>query len=474
MKLRRFLMLCITCFIVVFATAQELVYNGGFEEHFCLPTKISDILCCKGWNEINWIPDGQPPYGTPDYYVDSASYNLSSIASTDCEIVTHSGAATMRIGTYRKKEKDYREYLATHLLEPLVPGATYSLSFWVNNGTNFPERSNMGYACAGLGIAFTSQRITAVPHEVINRKPQLQIAQEIWVNEWTQYRFDFQADSAYEYMTIGFFLNDAKISCNDQLAHQTTVPESRASYYFFDEISLIQKEGAFGDTVICDGETAVLNAFYRNGRYAWIDRSRPDSVFSRASQVTVSPAVTTTYIVYSDQNWSALTVQVVKDTMDFLPADTTICEGDVLELTVPAGFRDYRWHDGSKWPQHHLSEAGDYWLEVYDHHCVLTDSIALDLVFCGCAPFVPNAFTPNNDSHNEVFQPVFDCPLDRYQLVVFNRWGETVFESSSAEKGWNGMLSGRKAAVGAYVYVLQYKLFDGSEHQLRGLLNLLR
>jgi gliding motility-associated-like protein len=54
--------------------------------------------------------------------------------------------------------------------------------------------------------------------------------------------------------------------------------------------------------------------------------------------------------------------------------------------------------------------------------------------------FVPNAFTPDGDEFNQIFKPVFTSGFDiyDYHFMVFNRWGEMVFESYDAEYGWNG------------------------------------
>lgn len=470
----RFIVLLIACSTTGIALAQELIFNGGFEEHVCLPEQISEILCCKGWNEINWVPDGKPEYGTPDYFIDSALYNLSSIATTDCEIATFMGAATMRIGAYRKTLKDYREYLATRLLDPLVPGVTYSLSIRVNNGYSFPEGSDLGYGCKGLGIAFTTDRLTAVPHRLIALEPQLSIEEEVWVNEWTEYRFDFLADSAYRYMTIGIFKNDSTASCLDYLAHQSTIPADRSGYYFLDEISLRRKEGAFGDSVICNGDSAVLTSFYHHGQYSWIEASKPGKVLSYSDKLVVRPPVTSTYVVTSGQAKSSITVRVVPDKIDLLDKDTTICDGDVVEISLPTDINTFQWQDGNRERQVFLTEPGNYWVKVIDHHCVSTDSMKLNVKFCGCEPYIPNTFTPNDDHLNDLFLPVFGCPVSDYRLYIFNRWGEVVFEASSPEEGWSGSSSGRRVPVDSYAFLLRYSLYDGSEHQLRGILHLLR
>ncbi len=57
--------------------------------------------------------------------------------------------------------------------------------------------------------------------------------------------------------------------------------------------------------------------------------------------------------------------------------------------------------------------------------------------------YVPNAFTPNGSELNNIFLPVFSpsLSLSSYQLQIFNRWGQTVFESRDPSKGWDGTIS---------------------------------
>ena len=54
--------------------------------------------------------------------------------------------------------------------------------------------------------------------------------------------------------------------------------------------------------------------------------------------------------------------------------------------------------------------------------------------------YVPNTFTPNYDGTNEFFKPVITAGFDRstYRLLIFNRWGEVVFESCDPDVGWDG------------------------------------
>ncbi len=76
--------------------------------------------------------------------------------------------------------------------------------------------------------------------------------------------------------------------------------------------------------------------------------------------------------------------------------------------------------------------------------------------------WLPNAFTPNGDSHNDIFGIITDNPnIEVVELSVYNRWGQRVF-SSQGRNGWDGNQSGKPADVGTYFYFLRYKL-SGTE-----------
>ena len=63
--------------------------------------------------------------------------------------------------------------------------------------------------------------------------------------------------------------------------------------------------------------------------------------------------------------------------------------------------------------------------------------------------WVPNSFTPNNDGVNDLFKPVV-IGIDYYELIITNRWGETVFSSSDVNESWDGYHNGKIAPKGTY------------------------
>jgi len=73
--------------------------------------------------------------------------------------------------------------------------------------------------------------------------------------------------------------------------------------------------------------------------------------------------------------------------------------------------------------------------------------------------YIPNSFTPNGDERNNTFQPVFTSGFDPYsfRLLIFDRWGETLFESNDAKVGWDGTYNGTLVQEGIYTWTVKFK-----------------
>jgi len=72
--------------------------------------------------------------------------------------------------------------------------------------------------------------------------------------------------------------------------------------------------------------------------------------------------------------------------------------------------------------------------------------------------FIPNTFTPDGDEHNNTWQPVFTSgfdPLD-FELAIYNRWGQIIWQSYDAAVGWDGTYQSRLCQDGVYFYIVTY------------------
>ena len=90
--------------------------------------------------------------------------------------------------------------------------------------------------------------------------------------------------------------------------------------------------------------------------------------------------------------------------------------------------------------------------------------------------FVPNSFTPNDDGINDVFFPKFTYEPSTYELLIFNRWGETVFQSTDPKEVWMGEKNGgtHYGEESVYLWRLKVKGTDIETEELQGHVTLLR
>lgn len=90
-----------------------------------------------------------------------------------------------------------------------------------------------------------------------------------------------------------------------------------------------------------------------------------------------------------------------------------------------------------------------------------------------CTVSFPNAFTPNQDSHNDVFRPIFAGYRRFHIFRVSNRWGQTVFESANSNPSWDGMYNGVPQDMGTYYYFIRYDC-GGKTLEAKGDITLIR
>jgi trimeric autotransporter adhesin len=91
--------------------------------------------------------------------------------------------------------------------------------------------------------------------------------------------------------------------------------------------------------------------------------------------------------------------------------------------------------------------------------------------------YVPNSFTPNGDEFNNSFSPVFTSGFDPYEfsMLIFNRWGETIFETKDPKIGWDGSYNGKLAPDGVYTWTIRMKDNENDKkYTFNGHLNVLK
>ncbi|MEZ4985040.1 MAG: gliding motility-associated C-terminal domain-containing protein [Saprospiraceae bacterium] len=154
--------------------------------------------------------------------------------------------------------------------------------------------------------------------------------------------------------------------------------------------------------------------------------------------------------------------------IDGIPAEP-VCEGQsaVLEA-ITAAENQLTWSTGSTDTILEVIEGGIYTATASNVCGTVTLEATLvfeDCTMMPCDLLVPNIFSPNKDGRNDVFGGFFSCEPATYQLRVFSRWGNLVFESNQSALRWDGQVNGKPAPADVYIYELQCR-FDDTEDLL--------
>jgi len=254
----------------------------------------------------------------------------------------------------------------------------------------------------------------------------------------------------------------------------------------FTDSLFVFNSGAFGlgnpvpetqATIVRKTDTTICTALNCSGTpgyttYAWSDgyggytRSvqAPAQLWVRSSMGNCAPETIDTFIVRQKQF-----------NLD-LGADLVLCRDQSTVLTCPITDAGYVWSDGSTAASMPVTQTGTYWVKASAGDCMASDTIYVQLGNCNHCISIPNSFTPNADTKNDVFAPIVVCPVLQYQLKIFNRYGQEIFATNDAKAGWDGTFSGQQQDIGVYFYWVKVT-FDkpgGTEELYKGDINLLR
>ncbi|RYE19262.1 MAG: T9SS type B sorting domain-containing protein, partial [Sphingobacteriales bacterium] len=155
-----------------------------------------------------------------------------------------------------------------------------------------------------------------------------------------------------------------------------------------------------------------------------------------------------------------------------LGADIGICPGQTVVLNAGV-FAAYTWQDGSSGSTFTLNRAGKYYVTVADAQgCSGSDTLN---VIADCSDiYFPAAFTPNNDTRNDLFGPLGNLgSLQNYSLHIFDRYGNRVFFSRDPFEKWNGRYKGANPETGVFVWMSSF-ILNGRPQSRKGTITLIR
>ena len=106
-----------------------------------------------------------------------------------------------------------------------------------------------------------------------------------------------------------------------------------------------------------------------------------------------------------------------------------------------------------------LNRDTTVWVVVEENACIGGDTILIEVEAVQKQLFFPNAFSPNDDGNNDLFAPIGSTDdISFYQFLIFNRWGQMVFETKNPSEGWDGIYSDKPCPMGVYIYKVNYSM----------------
>ncbi|MBI4929431.1 MAG: gliding motility-associated C-terminal domain-containing protein [Bacteroidetes bacterium] len=240
-----------------------------------------------------------------------------------------------------------------------------------------------------------------------------------------------------------------------------------------------------GNTIICNGNNTALTA--SGGlTYVW-------NTFATTTSITVSPNASTNYSVVAT-NGACSDTAFISVTVNPTPTasagtDTTIMQFESTTLNGNGG-TSYQWFPPTDLsclncqnPSASPNATTTYIVIVTDANgCTAIDSVTIFVTPIECNdPYLPNAFSPNGDGENDVlkiYSKVPECIVD-VKLVIYNRWGEKVFQTEDPTFEWDGtynraILNNHLAGTEVFVYKLEVTVFPDKQFKKTGNISLVQ
>jgi gliding motility-associated-like protein len=243
------------------------------------------------------------------------------------------------------------------------------------------------------------------------------------------------------------------------------------------------------DTVICYNSTALLHGSIVGSAFTWT----PSNTLNNPNSLNplATPQGTTAYILSVTDvlgcpkpKRDTVLVTVLPKVNAFAGKDTAVVVGQPLQLNATGGVT-YLWSPSTGLnntainnPTGNYNGSFDsivYKVVVRDQaNCSDSDFVLVKIFRTNPQIFVPTAFTPNGDGHNDFFRPI-PVGISRFEYFrVYNRWGQLVYSSVDLETGWDGKIKGKAQASNTFVWVVKGVDYTGKEVSAKGTVTLIR
>ncbi len=248
------------------------------------------------------------------------------------------------------------------------------------------------------------------------------------------------------------------------------------------------------ETSVCFGNRTILNGNVTAHAFQW---SPTSSLLNTTTLTPVAgPSKTTRYFLTASYFTGcpkpvtdSVIVNVIPQIKIFAGNDTTVVINQPLQLMAVSGNDNltlsYSWRSSTALnnpfiynPVATLGAAIDsiqYTVRATTlEGCFGEDALKIKVFKTDPDLFIPSAFTPNEDSKNDILKPIAVGITSIDYFKVFNRWGQLIYTTSQINTGWDGKFNGTAQPAGTYVYVAQGSTYAGKTVFKKGTVVLIR
>ena len=220
------------------------------------------------------------------------------------------------------------------------------------------------------------------------------------------------------------------------------------------------------DKQICAGSSVLLNTnLDASASVYWSTGAKDKAIIVNRTGAYMVQA----YYDPTCPSFDVINVIVVPMPISTLGNDTVVCFNEIGALTLEAGAADeFLWKDKAQSTASSIDvqQEGIYIVQLTNANlCSVKDTISINQI-CVTSVYVPNAFSPNGDATNDVFY-VKGLNVEKFHLVIFNRWGELIFESYDINNGWDGTYMGNEVQISAYVWKVDWLSTSSHEQKTK-------
>ncbi len=242
---------------------------------------------------------------------------------------------------------------------------------------------------------------------------------------------------------------------------------------------------------VCLGDTILISISAPLDSVGWVWEGENIIYTENPNEIFVYPT-SSQYYIFTITNENGCTaidsafigvIDIGEVTATANPTEICIYETSQLNVDFPGA--TYIWSNGETLNDPTIENPVATPLETTTYEVVVTDedsgcavasAVTITVVRPACEEpyvFFPNAFTPNGDGHNDVLYLRGTDVTDVY-FIIYNRWGEKMFESNAQNEGWDGTFGGKELGADVYGYYLKVRCGNGEEFIKKGNVTILR